>query len=128
MSFGKVSSPVVTAAGRPFVSGVAPSGRSVAAAGLRPVVYGSPIVAWEPAIGATKYQVELSRSAYPWHVARALTTPATSATLPLSKFNAGTWYYRVRGVNETLPVGAQKMAWSSPVQIRVTGDRFAVVK
>jgi hypothetical protein len=128
MSFGKVSSPVVTAAGRPFVSGVAPSGRSVEAAGVRPVVYGSPIVAWKPAVGATKYQVELSRSPYPWHVARALTTPATSATLPLSKFDAGTWYYRVRGVNEMLPVGAQKMAWSSPVQIRVTGDRFAVVK
>jgi hypothetical protein len=127
-SFGKVSVPTVTSAGRPFVSGVVPSGRSIAAAGVRPAVYSLPIVAWIPAVGATKYQVQMSHTLYPWFVARTLVTPATSATLPLSKFDAGTWYYRVRGVNEALPVGAQKMAWSSPVAIRVTGDHFTVVK
>ena len=128
MSFGKVSSPVVTSAGRPFVSGIAPGTRLMAAAGSRPVVYSSPIVAWQPAIGATKYQVELSRSLYPWRVVTKLTTPATSIMLPLSKYVHGTWYYRVRAINQAFPVGAQKMSWSAPVQVQVTGDRFSVVK
>ena len=36
-------------------------------------------------------------------------TPATSAMLPLK---AGTWWYRVRGINPYLP-GNQKMSWSN---------------
>jgi hypothetical protein len=128
MSFGKVSAPVVTSAGKPFVSGVAPSGRSVAGAGTRPVVYESPIVAWQPAVGATKYQIELSRTKYPWRPERKLGTPATSVQLPLAKVDKGTWYYKVRGVNEALPVGAQRMSWSPPVSIQITGDRFKIVK
>ncbi len=127
-AFGKVSRPVVTAAGKPFVSGVAPTGRSVLAVDATHSVYQTPIVAWEPAIGATTYQVELSRSLYPWRVARTLTTPATSVMLPLTRVDAGTWFYRVRGINQALPVGAQAMTWSTPIRIRITGDRFAIVK
>lgn len=128
MSFGKISQPVVTSAGRPFVSGVAPSGRNVAAAGPRPAVYASPIAAWQPALGASLYQVELSRSLYPWRPVKNLKTPSTSATLPLRRQDAGIWFYRVRGINEALPVGAQKMSWSKVVQLRITGDRIAVLK
>jgi hypothetical protein len=128
MGFGKVSRPVVTTAGKPFVSGVAPTGRTIAAVGQHAEVYASPIVAWQPAVGATTYQVELSRTLYPWHPVRGLLTPATSVQLPLTKFDAGTWFYRVRGFNEALPVGAQAMTWSPIVRIKITGDRFAIVK
>jgi hypothetical protein len=70
MGFGKVSRPMVTTAGKPFVSGVAPTGRTVAAVGQHAEVYASPIVDWQPAVGATTYQVELSRTLYPWHVTK----------------------------------------------------------
>jgi hypothetical protein len=128
MGFGKVSRPVVTTAGKPFVSGIAPTGRTISAVGQRAEVYASPIIAWEPAVGATTYQVELSRTLYPWHVSKRLRTPATSIELPLTKFNAGTWFYRVRGINEALPVGARSMTWSPVVRIKITGDRFTIVK
>jgi hypothetical protein len=128
MGFGKVSRPVVTTAGKPFVSGVAPTGRTVAAVGQHAEVYASPIVAWQPAVGATTYQVELSRTLYPWHATKGVRTPATSVLLPLTKFNAGTWFYRVRGINEALPVGARAMTWSPIVRIKITGDRFTIVK
>jgi hypothetical protein len=128
MSFGKVTAPVVTVKGRPFVSGVPPSSRFVASAGVQPAVASYPLIAWEPAVGATRYQVELSRSLYPWRTQNTLGTPATSMILPLSRMNVGVWYYRVRGINDALPVGAQHMDWSTPVRIQITGKRFAVVK
>jgi hypothetical protein len=129
MSFGKVSQPVVTTGSNmPYVSGLAPSGRYVATASKEPAVHDSPLVAWQPAIGATSYQLELSRKVYPWTATRKLTTFATSAVLPLQKNDAGVWFYRVRGVNPSLPSGAQTMSWSPPVRIRITGDQFVVVK
>jgi len=128
MSFGKVTPPVVTSKGRPFVSGVSPSSRYVASAGAHPAVSSLPLVAWEPAVGATRYQIELSRSLYPWHPLKKFGTPATSSILPLSRHDAGVWYYRVRGVNSALPIGAQRMAWSDPVRIQITGGRFTVIK
>jgi hypothetical protein len=128
MGFGKVSRPVVTTAGKPFVSGVAPTGRTVAAVGQHAEVYASPIVAWQPAVGATTYQVELSRTLYPWHATKRVRTPATSVELPLTKFNSGNWFYRVRGINEALPAGARAMTWSPIVRIMITGDRFTIVK
>jgi len=128
MSFGKVSEPVVTAKGKPFLSGVSPTGRTVAAAGQNPVVFASPIAAWQPVVGASKYHVELSRTLYPWHATLRVGTPATSVVLPVTKFDAGVWYYRVRGFNEALPAGARAMAWSDPVRVRVTGNRIAVIR
>jgi hypothetical protein len=56
------------------------------------------------------------------------TTTATSIILPLGPKNVGNWYYRVRGINPALPTGAQSMTWSKPVRIRISGDRFRVVK
>ena len=129
MSFGKVSQPVVTASGnKPWVSGLDPSGRVVASAAKVPSVHDSPLVAWEPAIGATTYDVELSRKGYPWKATWKTSTAATSVVLPLGKAAVGSWYYRVRGVNPALPDGAQAMSWSKPVRVNVTGDRFVVVK
>jgi hypothetical protein len=129
MSFGKVSQPVVTASGDlPWVSGLAPDGRVVASATKVPQVHDSPLVAWQPAVGATTYEVQLSRKSYPWRVTWSVETAATSVVLPLDKAKVGTWFYRVRGLNPALPVGAQAMSWSKPVKLHVTGDRFVIVK
>ena len=129
MSFGKVSAPVVTAQGTPFVAGLSPDGRVVASAAKVPQVHDSPLIAWEPAIGATSYDVELSRTKYPWKATWSKSkTPATSIVLPLGKTSVGTWWYRVRGENPWLPQNAQAMSWSAPVRIKVTGDSFVVVK
>ncbi|MBV8395223.1 MAG: hypothetical protein JO064_03070, partial [Actinobacteria bacterium] len=86
-----------------------------------------PLVTWEPAIGAESYEIQLSRHLYPWVAAKSVTSVVTSAVLPLAKTDHGTWYYRVRGVNPNLPTGAQKMTWSSPVEISITGNLFSVV-
>lgn len=128
MSFGKVSQPVVTASGTPFVAGLAPDGRVVASAAKVPQLHDSPLVAWEPAIGATTYEIQLSRRSYPWRTTWSQATPATSAMLPLGPKQVGTWWYRVRGINPALPEGAQQMSWSKPVRLKITGDSFVVVK
>ena len=129
MSFGKISQPVVTSAGGAYVSGVAPaSGRVVAAASPRVAVDDLPLVAWQPAVGATSYQVELSKRLYPWHAVKSLTTQSTAVILPLQKTNIGTWYYHVRGIDDSLPTGATRMSWSKVVAIRITGDRFVVLR
>ena len=128
MSFGKVSQPVVTAASVPWVAGLSPDGRMIASASKVPVVHDSPLVAWKPAIGATTYEVQLSRRSYPWVTTWSSTTAGTSIVLPLGASAVGTWYYRVRGINPALPKGAQQMSWSSPVRLRITGDSFVVVK
>jgi len=38
---------------------------------------------------------------------------------------SGTWYYRVRGINESLP-GNQKMTWSDNVRIHIAKPTFSV--
>jgi hypothetical protein len=129
MSFGKVSQPVVTAASNmPWVSGLAPNGRMVASAAKVPVVHDSPLVAWQPAVGATTYEVQLSQKSYPWKTTWSTTTAATSVVLPLGKAAVGTWFYRIRGINPALPAGAQAMSWSNPVRLKITGDSFVIVK
>ena len=128
MSFGKVSAPVVTSSSTPFVSGLAPNGRMEASASKIPTLHDSPLIAWEPAIGATTYEVQLSHLSYPWRATWDQATTATSIVLPLGPKNVGTWWYRVRGINPALPAGAQAMTWSTPVRIRISGDRFRVVK
>ncbi|HEY2327678.1 MAG TPA: hypothetical protein VGH52_09360 [Gaiellaceae bacterium] len=126
MSFGKVSAPVVTSSSTPFVSGLAPSGRMETSAAKVPTLHDSPLVAWEPATGAETYEVQLSRTKYPWKKTWDQTTDATSIVLPLGPKNVGTWWYRVRGINPALPPGAQAMTWSAPVKFRISGDRFVV--
>jgi hypothetical protein len=75
------------------------------------------------------YDVEWSpdqrpRGSYPWRPAGALRTYASSALLPL---HAGTWWYRVRGVNPSL-TGNTKMTWSKPVKIVITKPIFNVTR
>jgi hypothetical protein len=124
-SFGKGSKPLVASSSSPYVSGLSPKGRLASAATARPSFYGAPLVAWEPALGADQYQVQWSKTRYPWIKAGEKFTYATSALLTLEP---GVWYYRVRGVNFSLPGTARAMSWSAPVGVKVAKPTFAVVK
>jgi hypothetical protein len=129
--FGKNSEPSLTAAGELFASGLSPSGR-LTAGRTSGAFYGPPLVAWTPALGAAVYEVQWSKTRYPFKPqpnplnsgALGLMTLGTSAVLPLAP---GTWYYRVRGFNYSLPTGAQQMSWSDAAKIVVAKPRFKVV-
>jgi hypothetical protein len=121
-SFGKMSAPAIAASGAPFVSGLTPKGRLLASAGRQPVVYSAPLVTWRPVIGATGYEVQWSKSVYPWRPRGRLSTFVTSALLKLSP---GRWYYRVRGL-DSAQIGVSAMTWSDPVAVRVARPTFRV--
>jgi hypothetical protein len=124
-AFGKGSMPLVAGSTSPFASGLSPRGLLTTASSSTPSFYGTPLVAWRPALGADQYQVQWSKSRYPWAKAGEKFTFATSALLPLEP---GLWYYRVRGVNFSLPGSARAMSWSAPIGLRVAKPTFAVVK
>ena len=121
-SFGKQSRPAITSSGTPYVSGLSPKGRLLAQAGRRPVVYSTPLVAWRPVTGATGYEVQWSRSKYPWRSSGSIFTYATSSSLQLG---AGVWYYRVRGLNAA-QVGTPAMTWSALVSVKVVRPTFRI--
>lgn len=121
-SFGKQSRPAITTSGTPYVSGLSPKGRLLAQAGARPTVYSTPLVAWRPVVGATGYEVQWSRSKYPWRARGSAFTVATSSVL---KLGAGLWYYRIRGLNAA-QVGTPAMSWSAPVAVRVVRPTFKI--
>ena len=121
-SFGKESRPAITTAGSPYVSGLSPKGRLLAQAGKHPVVYSTPLVAWRPVVGATAYEIQWSRSKYPWRARGSSLTYSTSSVL---KLGAGLWYYRVRGLNAA-QVGTPAMTWSAPVAVRVVRPTFQI--
>jgi hypothetical protein len=124
MTFGKTSAAATTAeSGIPYASGLSSDGRMVAAASTSPTFFGKPLIAWQPAPGAQRYEVQWSRTAYPWRTAGKLVTPATGALLDLP---TGTWYYRVRGLDETLP-GPSGLTWSDVAQLQIQPRTFQVV-
>ena len=124
-SFSKASEPVVIAdGGAPYLSGMTPKGRLLAAARRSPSVYGSAVIAWRPAVAALQYEVQWSRTNYPWNAVGSKTTFATSAVLDLSP---GRWFYRVRGLNPDR-IGKPQMTWSAPVAVRVASPTFTIVK
>jgi hypothetical protein len=115
----------VTASGSAFVSGLSPKGRLVAAAGAAPSFYGAPLVAWQPIGGAESYELEVSRTTYPWKpVGKRIATGSTAALL--TALTPGTWYYRVRGVDPHLAGNAKALAWSTPQRIEIAKPVFAV--
>jgi hypothetical protein len=129
--FGKNSEPALTAAGELFASGLSPKGLLTSGTNSQ-AFYGSPLVAWTPALGATVYEVQWSKKRYPFKPepnpqnqnALGTLVLGTSTVLPLKP---GTWYYRVRGFNYGLPTGAQQMSWSDPARIVVAKPKFRVV-
>jgi hypothetical protein len=123
--FGKTSEPVVTAAATPYASGLSPRGRLVAASTSTPSFYGTPLVAWTPALGARTYEVQWSKTRYPFRAVGLVPTYSTAASLPLKP---GTWWYRVRGINYSVPTGAQPMSWSDPAMLKVARPTFRVIR
>ena len=123
---------VVRGAGRPalgtstatFATGLSPFGSLFSAGSTAGKFYGPPLVAWRPVTGATRYEVQWSRSENPWRTVGATKTYATSATLPLKP---GTWWYRVRGLNSSAQ-GEQRMSWSKPASLSIATPTFAIVE
>jgi hypothetical protein len=143
-AFGKTSEQAVTVAGAPFVTGLSPTGRLVQATGAKPAFYGSPLVAWKPVLGADEYEIQWSPTKYPWKPLDPVTkqaydklTFATSALLDRQVTTAtgptrgplppGTWWYRIRGLDYSLPGTARAMSWSTPVMVRIAKPKFSVV-
>jgi hypothetical protein len=122
-TFGKQSAPVVTTAGTPFLAGLSPNGRLLSSVEHKPVVYGTPLVAWQPAKAASAYQIQWSRKLYPWKPAGTKQTFSTSAVLRLAP---GKWYYRVRGLNNGA-LGLPFMRWSTPVLVTVAKPTFRLI-
>jgi hypothetical protein len=123
--FGKNSEPSLTASGDIFASGLSPTGR-LASAVHTASFYKSPLVSWTPALGAMAYEIQWSKKGYPFDPktgGKRIVT-ATSYVLPLV---SGTWYYRVRGYDYSLPTGVQQMSWSDPAKIEITRPTFTVV-
>jgi len=125
--FGKSSEPTLTSAGDPFATGLSSDGRVTSAANTTKF-YGQPLISWTPALGAEAYEVQWSKTKYPFVAQqypgaqfKGMMTATTSAVLPVTP---GTWYYRVRGYDYSLPTGVQQMGWSDPQQIVVAPPMF----
>jgi hypothetical protein len=121
-TFAKLSKPVITASGTPYVSGLTPKGRLLAIAGSRPVVYSTPLVAWRPVVGATSYELQWSKTRYPWRASGRVVTQSTTSLLNLSP---GVWHYRVRGLNSA-QIGTPAMTWSAPASVKIVRPTFRV--
>jgi len=122
MQFGKTSDRVITAKDAPYASGMSTRGLLSSAKHGSPTFYGTPLVAWEPALAAEQYELQWSKSGYPFKATGTMTTGATSALLPLTP---GRWYYRVRGLNRDA-VTKPEMAWSVPVRLDIARPVFAI--
>ena len=123
-TFGRVGDPVETANNKAFITTLALAGKvkSVAASTV-PGVYGNtPLVTWSPVLSADKYEVQWSRTQYPFVAVGDAVTQATSATLPLAP---GVWYYRVRGIDLQV-VKSQSMGWSSVRKLKILKPTFRI--
>jgi hypothetical protein len=128
--FGKSSEPSLTSSGDLFATGLSPAGRLTSALHTASF-YGSPLVSWTPALNAEAYQVQWSKTQYPFVPedapagGKGFLTTGTSAVLPVGA-KPGTYWYRVRGFDYSLPTGAQQMSWSDPAKVVVTKPKFRV--
>jgi hypothetical protein len=120
--FGISSEPPLLAAQEPFATGLSPKGRLISAANPT-AFYGQPLIAWAPILAAHRYQVQWSKKAYPFTPEGSIITPSTSVVLPLAM---GQWYYRVRGLDDNLPGGAQMLSWSDVEKLTVASPVFRV--
>jgi len=125
--FGIASEPSLTTAQVPFATGLSVTGRLTSAA-KNPTFYSQPLVAWTPALAADLYQVQWSKTRYPFVPqpdprtnSLGILTFATSSVLPLQP---GSYWYRVRGFDYNLPTGVQQMSWSDPQPLVVSKPRF----
>jgi hypothetical protein len=128
--FGKESEPSLTASGDLFATGLSSTGRLTSALHTT-AFYGQPLVSWTPALGATAYEVQWSKTRYPFQPQPipgsgnlGYMTTGTSLVLPVGP---GTWYYRVRGFDYSLPSGSQQMSWSDPAKLVVAKPTYKIV-
>ena len=125
MSFGKESDPRRDRE-RPAAPRSSPASRPAVGCSPRPsagpIVYSTPLVAWKPATGATAYQVQWSKIAVPVARTGTVKTLATSSLLDLGP---GTWYYRVRGLNQA-QLRKAEMAWSRRCAVKVARPTFSI--
>lgn len=129
--FGISSQPTLTTAQAAFATGLSAEGRLISAA-RTPAFYSQPLIAWTPALNASAYEIQWSKSLYPFNPevdprtkAKGYLTFSTSAVLPL---DPGTYWYRVRGIDFNLPTGVQQMAWSDAEKLVVTAPTFKIKK
>ena len=127
---GISSEPTLTSAQAPFATGLSSSGRLTSAAHSS-AFYGQPLIAWTPAFNADIYEIQYSKSRYPFKPevdprssTKGFMTFSTSDVLPLK---SGTWWYRVRGIDFNLPTGVQQMTWSDPERLVVSKPKFKIV-
>jgi hypothetical protein len=123
-TFGKVGAQVETGNKKAYVTSLALAGKvSSKAASSYSRVYGNtPLLTWTPVLAADKYEVQWSRTRYPFVMAGSVITQTTSATLSLAP---GTWYYRVRGIDVQIPK-AQSMAWSSVRKLKIVKPSYRI--
>jgi hypothetical protein len=125
LTFGKTSEPAVTGTVAPYVSGLSPNGALFSAKRARPTVYGTPLITWEPALGADYYDVQWSKRLDPWTPVGSAQTAGTALTPSLAP---GTWYYRVRGMNTSVPGNKPQMSWSDPASLKIAAPSFRVIR
>jgi len=128
-SFGKISQPVVTGGLKPFVSGLTSNGTVQSAASSNTPFYGVPAIAWQPALGADKYEIQWSLSADPFVSIVDKVVPSDQTALMGIhglRFKPGTYYYRVRGLSFELPITARGLTWSKVQKVVIAEPSFAV--
>jgi len=131
MRFGKESEPSLVSSGQLFATGLSDSGRLTSAVSAT-AFYGTPLVSWTPALGAEEYEVQWSKTQYPFNPVtlasgdNGVMTGSTSSLFP-KELGPGAWWYRVRGFDFSLPTGSQYMSWSTPAKIVVAPPKFSVV-
>ena len=124
LTFGKTSEVVTTgASGVPYASGLSTDGELIAAKQQKPHFFGRVVVSWKPTAGASKYEIQWSRHPKRWRSAGNKFTPGTQVQLKLA---SGRWYYRIRGLDRTIP-GAPGLSWSDPVELNISAPKFTVV-
>lgn len=129
MRFGKASQPSLTSSGDLFATGLSASGRLTSALHTTRF-YGEPLVSWTAAPGADAYEVQWSKSRYPFvpqpysSGANGYMTMSTALVLPVGP---GVWWYRVRGFDYSLPTGSQQMTWSVPARLAVANPAFTIL-
>jgi hypothetical protein len=124
MEFVRTSQPATTSLTSPFASGLSRFGELVAARTLAPSFYKATLIAWQPAKGATGYEVQWSRTRTPWR-AKASVFTASTATV-LDQLTPGTWYYKVRGIDPYVAGPVKQMTWSTPVKVTIAKPKFLV--
>jgi hypothetical protein len=127
MRFGKVSQPVVTGGGKPFISGLGTTGKVVAGSSTR-TFYGVPVITWQPALGADEYEIQWSADDYPFTPMMDKIAVGTSSLMSYKAvgFKPGTYYYRVRGIDLQLPKKARGMGWSKVQKVTIAPPTYAV--